>query len=194
MNFLAHLYLSGESETLMIGNFIGDFVKGNRYEDYSADIQKGILLHREIDSYTDGHDVVLKSKERLRPGYHHYAPVIVDVFYDHFLSSLWLNYHPQPLKTFTSSFYTLTEAYKNIIPDRAWRMLRHMKLDDWLYQYQFVDGINRALTGMSHRTTFVSRMEEAAADLQRHYPVFQEEFIAFFPDLQNHVKQYLQTL
>ncbi len=89
MNFLAHIYLSGNQERVMIGNFIGDFVKGKAWEEFDSAIQRGILLHREIDRYTDDHEVVIKTKERLRPKYHHYAPVISDVFYDHFLASLW---------------------------------------------------------------------------------------------------------
>lgn len=178
----------------MIGNFIGDFVKGRAYEDFEPEIRKGILLHREIDAYTDNHEVVLKSKERLRPKHHHYAPVIVDVFYDHFLSSLWLNYHKVPLKTFTTSFYNLTANYKNIIPEKAISMLEHMEKDDWLFNYQYVDGISKALGGMSRRTTFESNMDEATKDLQDNYAAYQQEFITFFPDLEWHVKSCLNKL
>ena len=86
MNFLAHIYLSGEDTPLMIGNFIGDFVKGNEYKNFPADIQNGVLLHREIDSYTDSHEIVLESKKRLREKYRHYSGVITDIFYDHYES------------------------------------------------------------------------------------------------------------
>ena len=93
MNFLAHIYLSFEDTDLTIGNFIGDFVKGNELDNYSDSIKKGIQLHRAIDSYTDSHEVVQKSKERLRDKYRHYSGVIVDIYYDHFLQFLAFAYH-----------------------------------------------------------------------------------------------------
>ena len=66
MNFLSHLYLSGESEGLLIGNFIADSLKGSAFNTFSPEIQKGILLHRKIDTYTDSHPIVDESKKRLR--------------------------------------------------------------------------------------------------------------------------------
>jgi len=194
MNFLAHIYLSGNQERVMIGNFIGDFVKGKAWEEFDSAIQRGILLHREIDRYTDDHKVVIKTKERLRPKYHHYAPVISDVFYDHFLASLWENYHPTPLLDFTRSFYEVTTHYRDVIPERAQKMLFYMERDNWLYNYQFVEGINRALTGMSQRTPFRSKMEQAAVDLKTDYESYQLEFEAFFPDLVRHSELFLETL
>lgn len=191
MNFLAHLYLSGETEEIMIGNFIGDFVKGKAFQKFGPDIQKGILLHREIDSFTDSHPIVLKSKERLRPKYHHYAPVIADVYYDHFLASLWSEYHPESLLSFTEKFYRLTEEYREILPRGANHMLTYMKRDNWLYNYQFMNGIEQALTGMARRTPYKSKMEEAAADLRKDYISYQEDFRTFFPALQDHAKSFL---
>ena len=76
MNFLAHIFLSGKDENLTIGNFIADSVKGKKYLKYPAGIQKGIILHRAIDSYTDTHPVVRKSTSRLFKTYSHYLSLI----------------------------------------------------------------------------------------------------------------------
>ena len=98
MNFLAHLYLSGNDPLVRLGNFIGDFVKGRDLADrYEPAIVKGIELHRAIDEFTDQHAIVKQSKMRLRPKYRHYAPVIVDIFYDHFLAAGWDNHSEQLL-------------------------------------------------------------------------------------------------
>lgn len=177
----------------MIGNFIGDFVKGKAYENFDVQIQKGILLHREIDSFTDNHATVMKSKERLRPKYHHYAPVIADVFYDHFLARLWGEYHDEPLNVFTQKFYNLTEKYADILPPDAKYMLTYMKRDNWLFNYQFVKGIDRALSGMAGRTSFNSKMEEASQDLEMDYNDYEEEFRLFFPELKSHSKGILNS-
>lgn len=194
MNFLAHIYLSGDQEAIMIGNFIGDFVKGKAFENFDGSIQKGILLHRAIDEFTDDHQVVTSSKKRLRPKYHHYAPVIADVFYDHFLASLWENYHEVPLLTFTKDFYKTTDQYLDIIPEKAKHMLHYMRRDNWLYNYQHVEGIHQALSGMSRRTPFDSRMDESVDDLRQDYEAYKREFEIFFPDLIHHSKKIMDQL
>lgn len=191
MNFLAHIYLSGNNEELMVGNFIGDFVKGNQLDEYNNEIQQGIRLHRAIDHYTDTHDVVLQSKIKLREKYRHYAPVIVDVYYDHFLAKNWTKFSTVPLEEFTSQFYDTISNYYDVIPKGAIHMLSYMSKDNWLYNYQFIEGMDKALTGMSRRTKFDSKMEEASKSLQEHYDELSKEFFTFFPDLQNHVKQFL---
>lgn len=190
MNFLAHLYLSGDDEEVLVGNFIGDFVKGAQIEQYAPKIQKGIRLHRSIDHFTDTHGVVLESKIRLRKKYRHYAPVIVDVFYDHFLAKNWPNFSQIPLKEYTENFYLLMKKYVSIIPKGVTTMLSFMSKDNWLYNYQFIEGIDRALTGMSRRTKYENKMDEASLTLKEHYQDFKREFDLFFPELQQHVSNF----
>lgn len=194
MNFLAHMYLSGENNEIIVGNFIGDFIKGNQLESFDKGIKHGIQLHREIDQFTDNHPVVLESKKRLWEKYHHYSPVIVDVYYDHFLSKYWDKYHDQPLKDFTGSIYRMLNENPENIPERAKRMLVYMQQGDWLFNYQFIEGIRQALTGMSRRTKFKSKLEFAHEDLSLNYEDFKEEFERFFPDLIQHSKDFLATL
>lgn len=192
MNFLAHLYLSGDNEKVKVGNFIGDFVKGNQLETYETDIRKGIRLHRTIDTFTDSHLIVLESKKRLRSKYRHYAPVIVDVFYDHFLAKKWSLFSPVDLKKYTLDFYHMIEQYKDVIPQTVNNMLYYMSKNNWLYNYQFLEGIDRALTGMARRTRFKSNMEVAVHSLQESYEAFENEFDRFFPDLESHTKAFLK--
>ena len=190
MNFLAHLLLSGDHEQIMVGNFIGDFVKGSKLEEYHPDIQKGIRLHRSIDNYTDTHPVVLQSKIRLREKFRHYAPVIVDVFYDHFIAKDWNRYSGESLLDFTTRFYIMMKNYLHIIPKGVSNMLHYMESGNWLYHYQYIEGIDQALTGMSRRTKFDSKMDQAAEVLKSEYDGFKSEFQMFFPDLQKHVNNF----
>lgn len=81
MNFLAHLYLSGDDPDIRIGNFIGDFVKGRNPEgQFPARVALGIQAHRLIDQFTDAHPLVRSSKDRIRAKYRHYSGVIVDIY------------------------------------------------------------------------------------------------------------------
>lgn len=190
MNFLAHLYLSGDDEEVLVGNFIGDFVKGSQLDQYSIKMQKGIRLHRSIDHYTDTHEVVRLSKIRLREKFRHFAPVIVDVYYDHFLAKNWADFSKIPLKQYSENFYQLMKKYVGRIPKGVTNMLKYMSRDNWLYNYQFIEGIDRALTGMSQRTKYENKMDQASQALKDHYGDFQNEFNKFFPELERHVSNF----
>ena len=192
MNFLAHLYLSGTNPEIRVGNFIGDFVRGrNVYEQFIPNIALGIELHREIDDFTDSHAVVRESKIRLRPKYRHYAPVIVDVFYDHFLASLWSNFHPLTLDQYAKESYDLLQKFSDQLPVRVQQLLPYMINGNWLVNYAQLEGINRALSGMAHRTPYESKMEEATVELKKYYSDFEKEFLQFFPELKEMCEQFL---
>ena len=186
MNFLAHLYLSGNDEEIIIGNFIADHVKGRAIEKYSPGIRAGITLHREIDAFTDSHPVFIQSKNRLAINYRKYAGVITDMFYDHFLSANWKDYSEEPLESFTSRMYKIILKKYLILPPKTQRMLPFMAKDNWLKGYGTFDGLDRALKGMDRRTPFESGMSHAVGDLKKNYNLYKEEFSRFFPE----IKQY----
>jgi acyl carrier protein phosphodiesterase len=192
VNFLAHLFLSGNNAEIMVGNFIGDFVRGkNFHEQYSPSIALGIELHREIDEFTDNHSVVLESKKRLRPKYRHYSPVIIDMFYDHVLSKNWSAYSTVSLDQYAQDAYATLKKYEATVPDQVKRLLPYMIRGNWLYNYSHIEGIHRALSGMAQRTPYASKMEEASRDLEEHYELFQNEFTLFFPELQEFSSDYI---
>lgn len=193
MNYLAHLYLSNNDPQILIGNFIADHVKGSAVDTYTGGIREGIRIHRFIDAFTDAHPVVATSKERLRPEFRKYAPVIVDVFYDHFLARDWEQYHGSTLSDFASESYKLLYENAALIPDRALHMLRYMEAQNWLLSYAGMEGMQRALTGLSRRTTFESNMQNAHLFLEKHYVAFEEEFQVFFPELRSYVSRLSDT-
>ncbi len=194
MNFLAHLYLSGQDPRIKVGNFIGDFVKGRLLSDrFEPRIALGIEMHRSIDLFTDHHPMVGKSKSRLRAKYRHYSGVIVDVFYDHFLARNWNTYHTEPLEQYVQNSYKTILDFDAILPDEVKRMMKYMVTDNWLLHYAEIDGIRQALTGMSRRTPYESRMNEAHSDLELFYYDFKSEFEAFFPVLQAWAEDWLSS-
>jgi acyl carrier protein phosphodiesterase len=192
MNFLAHLYLSADDPEIQLGNFIGDFVRGRDLSSrFSPGIVKGISLHREIDEFTDRHPIVKLSKDRLRPKYRHYAPVIIDMFYDHFLATNWRLYHTQRLPDFAAACYDQLVKNEAILPAQVKWMLPHMMRGNWLVNYGKVEGIQQALSGMARRSKFDSKMNEATAELQQFYNDFDQEFQSFFPLLKEHATDFL---
>ncbi|GAA4299731.1 acyl carrier protein phosphodiesterase [Aestuariibaculum suncheonense] len=183
MNYLAHIYLSGENELVTIGNFIADGIKGKSYKNYATDIQIGILLHRNIDTFTDAHQVVRQSTRRLHEKYGHYSGIIVDILYDHFLAKNWHLYHDSPLHIYTEAFYDTLEKHYDILPLRIQKMMPYMMTDNWLLSYASIDGISRVLDGMNRRTKQRSSMNEAVNELETFYDEFEQEFSEFFEEL-----------
>lgn len=188
------MYLAGSNANSIIGNFIADHVKGDDTLMFNHAIREGIKMHRSIDSYTDSHPVVRQSIMRLRPANRKYAGVVVDMFYDHFLSSQWHLYSTIPLEEFTASrFHILMEHYEKF-PSRAKYLLHFMMKDNWIKGYGTIEGLNRALTGMSKRTPFASGMEVATNDLLEYYNQFENEFRTFFPEMVSYVVNKFNSL
>lgn len=193
MNFLAHIYLSGKNENLMLGNFIADMVKGRQIEKFPPEIIKGIRLHRKIDEYTDGHRYFLRSKDRIRDKYRHYSGVVIDMFYDHLLAHDWDAYCKEPIDNFVQSAYNVLMKNYNILPKRAKFILPIMIGANWLVNYADLNSLQRHMEGMARRTPFNSGMENAVEDLKTHYQDFRNDFTLFFPELINYVKSYLSA-
>ncbi|MTG98576.1 MULTISPECIES: ACP phosphodiesterase [Myroides] len=190
MNFLAHIYLSLDNDFLKIGNFIADSVRGKSYLDYPIPIQKGILLHREIDEFTDFHPIWRTSKRIVVPRYNHYAAVLIDMYYDHFLALNWDVYHTTPLETYANDFYQLLEQNFDVLPTRVQNFLPIMIRENWLLKYKTIDGLKYILTQMDRRTKGISQMSYATEELVDNYDIFQQQFTAFFEELQQHITEY----
>jgi acyl carrier protein phosphodiesterase len=186
MNFLAHLYLSGDNHDMIIGNFIADHVKGSKFNSYSPGIQAGIKLHRSIDHFTDNHPVVKESVERIRPDFRKYAGVVVDMYFDHFLSAGWHDWSVEPLSGFASRMFAILTASNGILPPRTKQMLPYMMNYDWLSGYGKFEGLDRAFKGMARRTPFYSNMESASEKLREDYSFYRDSFLVFFPELIRH--------
>lgn len=184
MNFLAHIYLSGENDLLKIGNFISDVIRGKKYLDYPKEMQKGILLHREIDHFTDMHPTYRLSKHRLHEKYGHYSGVIMDIVYDHFLAKNFHQFSDKKLENYIQDFYTLLKSHHSLLPDKIKRMMVHMMQQNWLLQYQSLNGLEIILNQMDYRTKHRVHMQEAIVEVQQFYTEFESEFHSFFAELQ----------
>jgi len=194
MNFLAHIYLSGDNDLIKIGNFMADSIRGNTYENYPTEIRKGILLHRAIDSFTDMHPVYRQSKHRLHDKYGHYSGVIMDILYDHFLAKNWATYSEVKLEDYAENFYKLLTENLDALTDKAKGMLPYMIGRNWLVSYATIEGLEMIMFQMDHRTKNRVAMHESIVELQQYYTEFENEFTLFFEELQKHCQQKIAEL
>jgi len=183
MNYLAHIYLSGTSDEVMLGNFIGDYVKGNKYQSYPEKVAFGILLHRNIDLFTDQHPDVRKCIEILKPEYGRYAGIVVDVFLDHFLAANWNKYSSHTLRqtakhahaVFLSNFMILPFRVKQFLPF----LIQHKRLESYAKRENIYD----VLEIMSRRTSLPRKSDWAMQVLADEYEQFGSLFRSFFAEM-----------
>lgn len=184
MNFLAHLFLTRErDEPVIIGNFIGDFVKNRDLDRYSEGIRSGVMLHRSIDSFTDQHPQVLRGVRRLYDRHGKYASVLVDIFYDHLLARNWADYTDLSLEVFAANTYRILEKHLYLMPRVLKKRLPFMIRDNWLVRYGEVDGIAFTVDKMKDRAMKPQLLDNAAGSMLQDLPLLEEEFRIFFPDL-----------
>jgi acyl carrier protein phosphodiesterase len=198
MNFLAHIFLSGDNDLIKIGNFMADGIHGKNFDHFPKDIQKGIALHRSIDSFTDAHPLFRESTKRLHPNYHHYSGIVVDIIYDHFLAKNWNNYSDEKLDDFINRFYqSLYDNYESLTL-RTKKIMPYMTAQNWLFSYQTIEGIEKILTQMDARMTnrmkAESNMRFATNELQLYYSEFENEFTSFFEEVIEHSKKKIIEL
>jgi len=186
---LAHIYLSGTDEEILVGNFMGDYVKGFELGRYSDQVRKGIMLHRYIDSFTDTNIIVKRSKARIMEKYHKYAGIIIDIFYDHYLVSEWHTYSPIPIIDFVHNVHRVLGRYVDILPEGVRLFLPSFIRYNWIQRYSTIEGIEDILHRMSARTTLPEETEYAIRVLREDYHKFHSEFAAFFPALINYVSR-----
>jgi len=194
LNFLAHAYLSFGEPKVLIGNYIGDFVRGDLSRTYDPEIIIGVLLHREIDAYTDSHPIVKRAQALLKPVYARYSTVITDMYFDHFLSKYWDEYHPLPIDLYANKVYETLGENKDILPSNFLIAYDMMVSYNWLVSYGRLDGIRDAMMGVAKRTTFNSKMETAHLFLEENYDVLLGYFREFFPELVEYSKLRLEEL
>lgn len=183
MNFLAHTYLSGCNEEIIVGNFMGDYVKGKNYNRFPELVRKGILIHRDIDTYTDMHPITRRSKLRISPRYHKYAGIIIDIFYDHFLASLWNDFSSLPLQDFVSRTYDLLKRNYKVLPEAVKRWFPTFLENNWMMAYQTVEGIELVLERMAANTSLPNHAGYAVEVLSERYDSFKNDFLEFFPSI-----------
>ena len=190
MNYLAHLVLSGENEEVLFGNFIADAVKGKSYLTWSKNIQKGVLLHRFIDHFTDTNSHYLAGKRRFYQKFPKMGGVINDILYDYLLWQYELRHKNLKLDEEIKRFYIILDGFENKMPESISHMYQYMKKDDWLTNYQYKHGIKKALNGFGKRINYSDNLESSFDILEALIFDFEKEFEMFYNEIKEHTSSF----
>lgn len=194
MNYLAHAYLSFNIPEILVGNMISDHVKGRQQFMYAATVKRGIQLHRAIDAFTDTHAATKQSKKYLYPAVGAYSGAFIDVVFDHFLAIDAEQFaNNQQLQLLASNTYSTLNNYKTILPERFANMLPYMQQQNWLYNYQFLWGVQNSFEGVTRRAKYLSTYGTAFELFEKHYVELQSCYAQFFPSLKAMVATALEA-
>jgi len=183
MNHLAHLFLAGDTPESLIGNLAGDFVKGPLADRFPPAIAEGIREHRRIDAYTDAHPAVAAFRRVLLPDHGHYARVIADMFFDHFLACRFEELGGEPLDAFLARTFAAIDPHVESLPGRLRHVYPLIRDEEWLQSYREVEGIHVALTNISYRLSRRPHLETATRHLVDSRGELERRFDDFFPDV-----------
>ncbi len=195
MNYLAHAYLSFNHPQVLVGNMISDFVKGKKLYDYPGMVQKGIILHRSIDAFTDLSASTKKLKAFFRADYRLYSGAFSDIVYDHFLA-LDVNEFASDtvLREFGDNVYNVLNEHMDILPERFRKMLPYMKEHNWLYNYRFAEGIKNSFQGLVRRAEYLTESTAAFEIFNLHYDDLRLCYEEFFPTLKTFTRYQFDQL
>lgn len=193
MNFLFHMLLSGGDDQLLVGNFMGDFVKGPLLHGrFPERVRQGVELHRRIDSFAERHPLFRRSRGRIDPAYGRYRGILVDMFYDHLLVNDWERWADESFADFLLRSRHVVETHLHAIP-AAMLPLLPVIFDELLPSYGTVGGIARALTRLSRRVGRVNPLSGGERELVRLHGELQADFRGFTAEIINYVSRLKES-
>ncbi len=192
MNWLAHIFLSEQSIEFQIGNYLADPLKGRVWHGASDDLQKGMQVHKIIDTYTDAHPIFKQSKNRLaQKGL--LKSVVIDLTYDYLLTKNWDCYCHISKERYLHTFYEQAYQVLPSLPTHASTSLKRMIDFDLLNKYQNLEQLYQAFQRVDKRLSPRLRQRDLATN---YYEIvcdnitdIEKDFLLFFPQLANKVKE-----
>ncbi|MCW3081372.1 ACP phosphodiesterase [Segetibacter sp.] len=194
MNFLAHAYLSFSQPDILVGNMISDFVKGKKKFDYSKGVQQGIILHRQIDAFTDLHEATKEAKSFLKPAVGLYSGAFIDVAYDHFLANDPNEFNDTTLRGHAADTYKILAASDAVLPAIFQKMFPYMQSQNWLYNYKSMSGTQSSFGGVVSRAAYLDSSTEVFDLFKKHYSALQNCYNNFFPSVKAFSFQQIEQM
>ncbi len=186
MNILLHMLLSGDDDQLLVGNFMGDFVKGLLQDRFPHRIRQGVQLHRQIDLFAERNPHFRQSRQRLDPAYGLYRGVLVDLFYDYFLVNDWGNWCEEPFAAYLARTLVVVERHRYDLPTEMQRLVPII-FDELLPTYGTIEGIDAALGRLARRIRRPNPLASGVAELRQHHDLLHVDFRAFMPEISHFV-------
>ena len=190
MNYLAHLFFAQATEDSHFGNLLGDFRRGTTTSQFSDAVQRGLANHYEVDKFTDAHRSVREAKQLFASSRRRFAPVALDIYFDHLLIKHWSRFTQETFDAFTTRSFTLLERRLPYMPRSMQHSIGHMITHNWFDDYAKEEGIAKAISVVAKRIRFKNNFHQAVDDIENNQCAIEAHFLTFFPELQQHINKY----
>ena len=190
MNYLAHLFLAQPTADSHFGNLLGDFRRGVCAHQLSKPVKLGLENHYLVDRFTDAHCGVKQARLLFKPEYRRFAPVAIDMLFDHFLIMHWPHYSSMPFEVFCQQSFNLLRARLDDMPPMMQQSVSHMITHNWFEAYARFEGISRAICNVANRIRFNNNFARCIDDVEQNIDELESVFVDFFPNLQAHILTY----
>jgi len=189
MNYLAHCFLAQKDAQSLMGNLLGDFIKGADLRNQPERVMLGLENHQAVDRFTDQHEALRPLKQTLSKARRRFSGIISDVVFDHFLSKHWEQFSDQDIELFIENCYTEILSVQHLMHDSMRRAMVFMVEDDGLRINREMSGIGQTLDRLSQRIRFENKLRGAIDEVEANYSAYENGFLALFPDLNTYIAQ-----
>jgi acyl carrier protein phosphodiesterase len=186
MNYLGHLYLSGNDTGLMQANLYGDFIKGTQLTHLPDVIQRGVQLHRSIDHFIDHHPVIRELLPALRGELPKVAGIAIDIFFDHLLAKNWGLFHPQPLNEYLQAVYRSFDLDDQNYSSDYRTFLRHLVQRNWIGSYPTLDAVDRMSRNVGAQLSFPNKLADGKSVFLMYEKAITQAFFEYMPAANEH--------
>ncbi len=189
MNYLAHLFLAKPTADSQFGNLLGDFRRGVNVASYSPNVQRGLENHHTVDKFTDQHELVRQAKLLFHPSRRRFAPVAIDIYFDHLLIKHWSAFTDTPFSLFCDERFALLERRLPVMPRNMQHSVGHLITHNWFNDYAKEEGIAKAIAVVAKRIRFKNEFHKSVNDIVCNKEELESLFLSFFPQLIEHVHE-----
>ncbi len=195
MNWVAHIFLSEYDIDFQLGNYLADPLKLKVWENANNNLKKGMNTHLKIDLYTDSHEIVLNSKNKLREkGL--LKSIVIDMTYDYLLTKNWNKFCNINFEEFTNTFYENAKKRVDSFPEKAQSPINRLIENKILNNYKTLDelriGFNKFDKRLSKKLLSRDTTSSYFKNVCHNIDYLESDFLDFFPQLCNHIKPIIE--
>lgn len=183
MNFLAHFHLAWPDEYLVTGGLEGDYYKGQLAPELLPGFAAGIRLHRAIDAYTDRHPSVTGLRRQFPSGLRRFAGILVDLGFDHCLTTHWGRFADLSLQNFNQQVYLILERHQAHLSAPARSMAARLRDYDVLGRYHDWEAVPASAARIGERFRRGNPLLDIDTQLEPLRQPMEQAFLDFYPDL-----------
>ena len=172
----------------MLGNFLGDFVKGKDFAQLPENLVKGILLHRKVDVFTDSHHLVKALKNQFPVSLRRISGVLLDVWFDHLLMRHNSTFSPCLETNVFPGFYQELQGWPHGSVGFM-RVRSSLLAEKWLQCYRSPEACLSAFLSIERRLAGRLMFAHAGYEFMvQHSENIESVFLEFYPELIKFVK------